>query len=259
MLKSVVCVKQIFDVSYNFIVNQGRINWGDSPEIINPWDEFAVEAALLHKESVGGEIVAVSIGDERAREALKYAISMGCDSSMLIQADESVTIDSLSAALILAAAIQKIGDVDLVFFGIQGADTEAGVLAVQTARKLQWPVLTYISSINEVNKARNTISVLRTMEEGEQSVETNLPAVLSINKDFGEPRYPSFLGSRKASKAVIPVWTLSDLDISPDACIVELGFEDTHRSGGNLEMIQGDSTDEIAQKLVDKLIEAKVL
>ena len=258
-MKSIVCVKQIYDVSSNFFVNQGRIVWGDAPQIINPLDEFAVEAALVQKESMGGEVIALSIGDENAREALKYALSMGCDSSILITANESNTLDSLSAASILAAAIQKIGDVDLVFFGKQASDTELGVLAVQTARKLHWPVLTLVSAITEISETGKSISAIRSMEEGRQSVMAKLPAVLSVNKDFGEPRFPSFMGTRKASKAVIPIWTLSDLGLSLVSTIVELDTEYTHQRGAILEMIKGDSSDEIASKMVAKLMEEKVI
>ncbi len=258
-MKSIVCVKQVFDVSESFMVSQGSNTWGDTPQIINPWDEFAVEAALVLQETNGGEVIAISIGDENAREALKHALSMGCDSSVLVKVSDVAAIDSLSAASILAAAIQKIGDVDLVFFGKQASDTEMGVLAVQTARKLHWPALTLVSAITQVSETDKSISAVRTMEEGRQSVTTKLPAVLSINKDFGEPRFPSFLGSRKASRAVIPIWSLADLGLSPVSTIVEHGTEYTHQSEANLEMIKGDSEDEIASKLVAKLIEAKAI
>jgi len=259
-LKSVVCVKQVYDVASNFSVNQGKIVWGDSPQVINPWDEFAVEAALLQKEAAGGEVISLSLGDASAREALKHALAMGCDSAILVETSGAENLDSQAVASLLAAAIRKIGDVDVVYFGRQASDTEMGVLAVLTARKLGWPILTLISAITGVDEARKSLSAERSMEEGRQSVSTRLPAVVSVNKDIGEPRFPSFLGTRKAAKANIPVWAISDLgSVKPEVVVKDLGVEYTSQRTTTLEMIEGATPEEIANKLVDRLVEEKII
>jgi electron transfer flavoprotein beta subunit len=260
-LKYVVCVKQIYDIASNITVNQGRIKWaGDSPPIINPWDEFAVEAALLQKEQSDGEVIAISVGDENAREALKHALAMGCDSAIWVQVDNPDAFDSQSLAAVLAAAVQKVGSVDAVFFGRQASDTEMGVMAVQTARKLNWPAVTLISSISKIDGAFKRLTAERSMEEGRQTVEIQLPAVLSINKDIGEPRFPSFLGTRKAAKAVIPVWSLADLSIAaPDPVITNIDISVAPQRRSSLEMLDGATPDEIAQKLVNRVMDEKIL
>ena len=122
--------------------------------------------------------------------------------------------------MLLAAAIQKVGDVGLAFFGKQAIDGDMGVTAAQTAYCLKWPVLSLVSTIASVDA--NSIRVERSIEEGRQIVEGKLPVVISVSKDIGEPRYPSFMGIRKASRAVIPVWTLADLGISAPSPVVAL-------------------------------------
>jgi electron transfer flavoprotein beta subunit len=98
------------------------------------------------------------------------------------------------------------------------------------------------------------------MEEGRQVVESKLPIVFSIVKDYGEPRYPSFMGIRKASKAEIPSWTAGDLGIDPPAAVVSWPevMAPPAKEITN-EIIGGDSPDDIAGKLADKIMEEKVL
>ncbi len=83
-MKIVVCIKQVPDSTAKVVVEQGRVSWGDAPLIMNPWDEYAVEAALQQKEALGGTITAVTIGDESSKEALKRALAMGADDAILI-------------------------------------------------------------------------------------------------------------------------------------------------------------------------------
>lgn len=260
-MKLIVCVKQIVDIAANFSVNQGQVHWSDdAPQMINPWDEFAVEAALVQKENSGAEVIALSVGEDNAREALKHALAMGCDSAVHIRASANETQDSQSVASILAAAVQKVGDVDVVFFGKQSSDTEYGVLAVQTARKLKWPALTLVSSITQLDDSQRKITCERSMEEGKQVIESRLPLVVSVNKDIGEPRFPSFLGTRKAARANIPAWSLSEIGVSSsEPAVKNLGMEYTSQRKAELEWIEGDSPNEIARNLIDRLVNEKVI
>jgi electron transfer flavoprotein beta subunit len=225
---------------------------------MNPWDEYAVEAALLQGEALGSDVTVISLGGESAKEALKTALAMGCNQAILV-ADPALTdLDSQAVARSLAAAIQKVGDVGLAIFGKQAVDGDMGVTAAQTARLLNWPILSFVSTIQSLDA--NSIRVERSIEEGRQIVEGKLPVVLSVSKDIGEPRYPSFMGIRKASKAVIPTWTLADLGISAPSPVVrwpEVANPPVREV--TTEMISGDSPQEIAEKLVDKIFAEKVL
>lgn len=259
-MKIVVCVKQVPDSAAKVVVEDGKVTWGDAPLVINPWDEFAVEAALVQKETHGGEVTVVSVGDENSKEALKHALAMGCGEAILISDPALVGADSQAVARTLAAAIKKIGDVDLVFFGRQAIDGDMGVTAAQTARALGIPALTLVSVIASLDPANKTIRVERSTEEGRQVVEASLPAVISVVKDIGEPRYPSFMGIRKASRAAIPTWSLADLGIGATASVVRWpNLMNAPVREVATEIISGDSPQEIAEKLADKILAEKVL
>jgi electron transfer flavoprotein beta subunit len=114
--------------------------------------------------------------------------------------------------------------------------------------------------IQGVDTGAGTIRVERSVEEGRQVVEGKLPAAVSVSKDIGEPRYPSFMGIRKASRATIPVWSLGDLGIGAPAFVVRWP-EVTNPPVREVktDMITGDTPQEIAEKLAEKILEEKVL
>lgn len=259
-MKIIVCVKQVPDSAARVIVEDGQVTWGDAPLVINPWDEYAVETALLQAEEHGGDVTAISIGGESAKEALKHALAMGCNEAILVSDPELERIDSLTTAKVLAAAIQKVGEIDLAFFGRQAIDGDVGVTAAQTARVLGWPAFTLVSAISELDLDAGTIRVERSIEEGRQTVEGNLPGVVSVVKDIGEPRYPSFMGIRKASRANIPTLSLAELEVGDLRKVVEWPeMMNPPKREIKTEMIEGESPTEIAEKLADKILEEKVL
>lgn len=257
-MKIVVCVKQVPDSAAKIVVENGQVTWGDAPLVINPWDEFAVEAALVQKEALGGEVTAVTVGGENSKEALKHALAMGCSEAILISDPALVAADSQAIARALAAAVQKIGGVDLVFFGRQAIDGDMGVTAAQTGRVLGWPALTLVSVISSAEG--DTIKVERSTEEGRQMVEARLPAVVSVAKDIGDPRYPSFMGIRKASRAVIPTWSLGDLGTGALASAVKWPeLLNVPLREVVTEIITGGSPQEIADQMAEKILAGKVL
>lgn len=256
-MKIVACVKQVPDSAAKVVAEDGKVSWGDAPLVINPWDEFAVEAALQQKEAHGGEVIAVTMGTEDSKEALKHALAMGCDSAILIADPALKRMDTGGTARVLAAAIQKMSGVDMAFFGRQAIDGDAGITPAQTARVLGWPMLG-LAAIIKVDGGKAKVE--RSIEEGRQTVSADLPAVFSVVKDFGEPRYPSFMGIRKASRAEIPVWSLADLGIQAPEPVVEWPeLMNPPSREVTCEFIEGSSPEEIADKLADKIIGEKVL
>ena len=253
----VVCIKQVPDSAAKVEVVNGLVTWGDSPLVMNPWDEYAVEAALRLVEKHGGEVTVISVGEEGVKEALKMGLAMGCKSAILVSDPALKDADSQATARVLAAAIQKVGNVDIVFFGKQAIDGDMGVTAAQTARSLGWPILSFASTV-EVSDS--TIRVERSIEEGRQIVEGQLPVAVSVVKDIGDPRYPSFMGIRKASRANIPQWTLSDLGIeAPQSNVRWPELMNPPIREVTNEIITGDSPEEIANTLADKILGEKVL
>ena len=258
-MKIIACIKQVPDSEAKVKADGGKVSWGDAPLVINPFDEYAVEGALQQKEATNGTVTALSIGPESAREALKHALAMGADDAILVSDPAMNELDTIGAARVLATAIQKIGGVDMVVFGRQTLDSGSGLTPAQTARALGWPMLGLVGQI-KVEAAAGNVVVERVIEEGRQIVKAKSPAVVSVVQSIGEPRYPSFMGIRKASKAEIPIWSLSDLGLSAPAPVVtRTELMNPPARDTSVEIITGDSPAEIADKLADKILAEKVL
>ncbi|MBI5351338.1 MAG: electron transfer flavoprotein subunit beta/FixA family protein [Chloroflexi bacterium] len=256
-MKIIACIKQVPDSEAKVKAEGGQVSWGDAPLVINPFDEYAVEGALQQKEATGGTVTALCIGPESAKDALKHALAMGADEAVLVSDPALNALDTVGAARVLAAAINKIGGADMVLFGRQTLDNGAGLTPAQTARVLGWPMLGLAGTIKV---EAGSVTVDRVIEEGRQTVSAKMPAVLSVVQSIGEPRYPSFMGIRKASKATIPVWSLADVGASaPAAVITRSELINPPSEETNVEMIGGESAAEIADKLADKILAEKVL
>jgi len=260
-LNIVVCVKQTLDTAATLTIVDGKAAWGDAPLVLNPWDEFAIEQALLTKEAEGGQVTALCLGPETAVDALKQALAMGCDEAILIQDPAFEAADSLVASRALAAGIQKLDPPDLVFFGKAAVDSDTGVTGPQVARRLGWPSLNLVAAISELDASAKTITVERLLEEGRQVVSGSLPAVVSVVKEINEPRYPSFMGIRRASKAEIPRWSAADIgldgDVQPALTWPEIFAPEKGET--QCEIIEGSDPAGIAGKLADRLFEEKVI
>ncbi|MEW6405809.1 MAG: electron transfer flavoprotein subunit beta/FixA family protein [Chloroflexota bacterium] len=256
-MKIIACIKQVPDSEAKVRAEGGKVTWGDAPLVINPFDEYAVEGALQQKEALGGTVTALCIGPESAREALKHALAMGADEAILVSDPALTNLDSAGAARILAAAIKKIGNAEMVIFGRQTLDDGSGVTGAQTARVLGWPLLSLAASI-KVQDGSATVD--RVIEEGRQTVNAKLPAILSVVQSIGEPRYPSFMGIRKASKANIPVWSLADLgETAPAPVVQRTELMNPPSEEVVCEMITADSPEAIAETLAEKILAEKVL
>jgi electron transfer flavoprotein beta subunit len=260
-LNIVVCVKQTPDTAATVSVEDGKVSWGDAPLVLNPWDEYAVEQALLSKEAHGGEVTALSIGPEDAQEALKQALAMGCDHAVLISDPALAGADTLVVSKVLAAAIEKVGGVDMALFGRASVDSDTGLTGPEVARRLRWPSLSFVAAVTKLDPDGRSIAVDRMLDEGRQQVRSPLPAVLSVVKELNEPRYPSFMGIRKASRAEIPIWSTSDLGLDeiPAPAITWPEIYAPPKVDTEVEIIEGETPEEMAAQLADRLIEEKVI
>ncbi|MBI5944768.1 MAG: electron transfer flavoprotein subunit beta/FixA family protein [Chloroflexi bacterium] len=256
-MKIIACIKQVPDSEAKVKAEGGQVSWGDAPLVINPFDEYAVEGALQQKEALGGTVTVLCVGGESAKDALKHALAMGADDAVLVSDAALTDLDTVGAARVLAAAINKIGGADMVIFGRQTLDNGAGLTPAQTARIIGWPML---GLAGQIKVDGGSVTVERVLEEGRQTVSAKMPVVLSVVQSIGEPRYPSFMGIRKASKATIPVWSLADISVAAPAPVItrsELINPPSEETA--VEMITGDSPTEIADKLADKILAEKVL
>jgi electron transfer flavoprotein beta subunit len=153
------------------------------------------------------------------------------------------------------------GDVELVFFGRTTVDYDTGVTSAQVARRLNWPSLSLVAAVVELDVGGKSITVERMLEDGRQVVRGKLPAVVSVVKEINEPRYPSFMGIRKASRMEIPEWSAADIGLTevPPAVLLWPEVYAPPKVETHCELIEGGSPDEIAKKMVDRLVEEKVL
>jgi electron transfer flavoprotein beta subunit len=238
----------------------GVVTWGNAATVVNPWDEYSLEEAIVQAKNTSGKATVMAVGADMHNEALKHSIAMGLDSAVRVWDDGLDVTDSLQWATVAAAAVKKLGDVQLVIFGKESVDTATDQHTYQTARKLGWTMLSYVSKILALDPANKTIKVEKMLEGGKQVLVAKLPVVISVMKGINEPRYPSFIGIRKASKAEIPVWSMADLGVSLPVRSTQLhNYENPPAKQVSTEMIDGASVQEKAEKLVEKLLEAKVL
>ncbi|NDJ60108.1 MAG: electron transfer flavoprotein subunit beta/FixA family protein [Chloroflexi bacterium] len=238
----------------------GAVTWGDAATVVNPWDEYALEEAISRAKDTKGKATVIAIGPEMHNEALKHSLAMGMNEAVRVWDAALEGADALAYATVAAGVVNKIGDVDLVIAGKESVDVGTDQHIFQIARKLGWPMLSYVSQIIELDADAKTIKVERLLEQGKQVVTSKLPAVISVMKDINEPRYPSFIGIRKASKAEIPVWALGDLGVTlPAARTRVVTFKNLPPRDTTFELIEGGSPEELAAKLLDKLLEEKVL
>lgn len=238
----------------------GKPTWDSSvATVVNPWDEYALEEAIVQAKNTGGKATVIAIGAEMHNEALKHSLAMGMDDAARVDDPALNAHDSLAYATAAAAAAKKVDGAQLVIFGRESIDVATDQHAYQTARKLGWTMVSYVSKILALDAAAGTIKVEKLLENGKQVVMAKLPAVLTVTKEINEPRYPSFMGIRKANKAAIPVWSLADLGVSaPAASVGSVAYKPLPAREVHTEFIEGDA-DEMAAKLVEKLIEEKVL
>jgi electron transfer flavoprotein beta subunit len=237
----------------------GNVTWKEQM-VINPWDEYSVTEAVLLKDSHQVKSTVLTVGEEAHNEALKQGLAIGIDQAVRVWDAALENADSLQYSRAVAAAVKKMGDADLVIFGKELADTGTDQHVYEVGRKLGWTVLGSVFKIEDLNVDNKTIRVVRLLEQGKQVVTAKLPVVISVVKDINEPKYPSFMGIRKASKAEIPVWNAAELGVDfGGAGATVSGYRNLPERSGAVEIIEGDSVEDKARKLVDKLLEDKVL
>ena len=259
-MKIAVLIKQTPDTAELPTVTVDDVRQGDvkATLVINPWDEFAVEEAIQLGERFDADAIALSLGGPDTVDALKHAIAMGVAEAKLIDNAGVASGDVWTTAAVLAAAIRGEGDVDLVLMGKQSVDGNSGVVPVGVARKLDWPLLSNVIKIVDI--ADDLITIERLVDGAQETVVAPLPVVVSVSKEINEPRYPSFMGIRKANRSQIPTVTSADLglqDISNQTQWTNIRKPELRRS--QIQIIEGATVQEKAAKLADALLAEKVI
>ncbi len=263
----IVCVKQVIDpeappASFKIDPSSDKVvpPPGVSP-VIDPYAEYAIEAALRVKDAVGGKITAISLGTKQLRDIVKKPLAMGADELILLEDEAFDEGDSWSTAYALAMSIKKLGDYDIIFCGREASDWNAGQVGSGIAEILELPSVTLAKKIDITNgKAR----VERVTDQGYDVVEVSLPALITVSNEIGEPRYPTIRGIMAAKKKEPVTWKPADIKVEASQLgaagrrtkLLKL-FQPVRE--GKCEIIEGENLEEAAVNLALKLREAKVL
>ncbi len=216
-----VFVKQVPDTETRIQVKDGSVDTSGVKWVANPYDEFAIEEALRIRERLGaGKVTVASLGPDRVKDAIKYALSLGADEGVQIKGEGVALADPLAVAVVLSAAAKKIG-YDLIFTGKQGVDHDWSQVGVILAELLDLPHVSVVVNL-EVDPAARKGKAKREVEGGLESVEFDLPAVITAQKGLNEPRYASLKGIMAVKKKVIPEWTVADLGVDPASVSPEM-------------------------------------
>jgi electron transfer flavoprotein beta subunit len=266
-MHAIVCIKQVpdttevrIDPETNTLVREGVAS------IVNPFDTYAIEEALQLRERHGGKVTVLTMGPSQAREALKEAVAMGADEAILLSDRAFAGSDTWATAYTLAQAIRRLEAFDVILCGKQAIDGDTGQVGPGIARQLRIPQLTYVCRLQEFDLAAGRIRVERLLEEGREVVSCSLPALLTVVKDINQPRYPTFMGIRRATRMEIPAWGSQSL---PKANPAYLGLKGSPTQvvrifhpkarADQVVLLSGDTPADIASQLAERLMADQVV
>ena len=216
----VVCVKQVPDswAEKRLTAADRTLDRESADAVMNELDEFAVEEALRIQEAQGGPdvttVTILTMGPEKAGETIRKALSMGADAGVHVVDDGLHGTDAIGTSLVLAKALGTL-QWDLVILGTESTDARMAVVPAMLAERLGVPQLTFAGKV-DVDPAAGRAVVQRQTDEGYDTVEAALPALVSVVEKINEPRYPSFKGIMAAKKKPVTTVTLAELGVSAD-------------------------------------------
>lgn len=207
-----VIMKRTFDTEEKIQIENGKINDDGAEFIINPYDEYAIEEAIKLKESHGGEVTLVTVGDEEAEKQIRTGLAMGADKAVLIEDEDVENGDQYSTQELLAAYF-KDKEVDIILGGNIAVDGGSGQVGPRLAEKLGF---NHVTSIVKLKIEGTTAFIERDVEGDQEIIEVQLPLLVTAQQGLNEPRYPSLPGIMKAKKKPLETLDLDDLDLDED-------------------------------------------
>jgi len=249
-MKILVAVKRVIDYNVQIRVkDDGSGVVTDNVKMsTNPPDDNAIEEAVKIKESgKATEVIAVSVGDEKAQETVRKALAVGADRGILVKADG--IIEPLAVSKILQKVVEK-EKPDLVFMGKQAIDDDCNQTGQMLAALLNWPQATFASKIEIKEKS---LEVTREIDEGLETIEVNVPAIVTCDLRLNEPRYASLPNIMKAKKKPIEQLNASELGVDTKPRIDQIKVEEPPKRKAGIKVA---SVEELVQKLKN---EAKVI
>jgi electron transfer flavoprotein beta subunit len=217
----VVLIKQVVSAtSAKINPDTGTLIRDGVENILNPFDEYAIEEGLRLREKLGGKVTVVTMGPPQAVEAIRKAIGMGVDEGILVSDGKLAGSDTMATAYALSAVIKKIGDYQIIITGKQAVDGDTAQVGPEVAACLDIPMVAWVRKIEEVSD--KSIRVERLMEDGYDVLESSLPVLISVVKEINEPRLESLKGKMRAKKYEPLKWTTADF---PDFDLTQVGLK----------------------------------
>ena len=266
-INMIVCCKQVpdpeappslfkVDTAANKMVTTAEVK-----PVIGQYDEFALEAALKIKDTLGGKITVLSLGNNIVRDVIKKALAVGGDELILLEDEVFEGGDSWATAQVLAEAIKKVGEYDLVFCGRQSSDWDAGQVGLGIAEILGIPAITLARKVELIDgKAK----VERVIPDGYEIIELTLPAMITVTSELGALRYATLKGIMAAAKKQPTIWKPADIGLEPSQVgaagrrikLTKL-FQPVKEA--KCEIIEGETAAEAGANLALRLKQAKLL
>jgi electron transfer flavoprotein beta subunit len=260
-MKIVVIVKEVPDTEARITIKDGQPDLSGAKMIINPYDEYAVEEAILQAEKLDASVTVVMIGSDSSKKNLTNVLALGAADAILIKDDALNGSDPIQIAKVLKSAIEPLG-AELILAGRQGVDYDWGLTGIALAELLGWGHVGLISKL-EINGG--AFMAVTDGDDGRQTFEGKLPAVFTTDKGINEPRYASLKGIMAAKKKPVAEKSIADLGL--DASVVGAASAKVSIVGADLpaqkqagRIIEGDTVQAKVAALVEALRnEAKVI
>lgn len=253
-----VLLKKTFDTEDKIVVSDGEIQDDGAEFIINPYDEYAVEEAIVQRDAHGGEVTVVTIGDEDAEKQLRTALAMGADKAVLINTEDDLEEgDQFTTAKILEAFFEE-NEPDLILAGNVAIDEASGQVGPRVAERLDIP---FVTTIVGLEIEGDIAKIDKDIEGDVEKLEVKLPLLVTCQQGLNEPRYPSLPGIMKAKKKPLEELEIDDLDLEEDELepkteTVDIFLPPEKEAGRVLEGDIGDQVKELVSLLKN---DAKVL
>jgi len=261
-MRIIVCVKQVPDTaSVKLDPETHTLKREGVESILNPFDLFALEAALRIREEAGGEVLALTMGPPQAAEVIKQCIGYGVDQGLLLSDRAFAGADTWATTAALAAGVRHLGGADLIVCGKQAVDGDTAQVGPGLAMRLGLPHVAFVKGFREI--ADEAMVVERQMDDGFDVVKLPLPGLITVVREVGEPRPPSLKGKMRAKKYEVPVAGAGELGLGEQ----EVGLAGSYTqvvktfapaAVGDREIIPGTPA-EAGAALVDKLARAGVI
>jgi electron transfer flavoprotein beta subunit len=214
-MKIAVCIKQVPDTEeVKTDPKTGTLIRDGLASTINPFDMYAIEAAVALKEASSGEVSVFTMGPPAAEHSLRYALALGCDNAVLLSDRAFAGADTLATSYSLATGLKKSGQYDIIFAGTKTTDGDTGQVGAGIAEFLNIPVVYYVTKILEYKTGR--IKVERLLEDRVQVLSVKTPCVLSVVKGMNRPRLPTMKEKIESEKKPLTVLTSKDIGAEAD-------------------------------------------